>query len=300
MRSAGVCFGYEPRSVVALQYLRPGSGAPLEIEEAPDDEPPRVGPPIREWRPPRNPIYASLHRNGARFDLWLDGGGWFAIDPELPAIRVPRGVDPLRREERLWGIPTLLCFVRRGDVPLHGAAVEIDGGALVLSGPSRAGKTTLAAALLSAGYRVLTEDLSCCRLAPSPAILPGPAMLRVRPDVYGRLAFPNTTVVGRDDERVHLALDGELRGDGEAVPLRGIVFLRQADAVRSERIAATEALRDLWALSLKLPEDSDRARCFHGLMQLTAGVPIWNFYRPLNYDCLPAVIGELARLCSTS
>jgi hypothetical protein len=298
--SAGVCFGYEPRSTLAFGYTRAGSGDPLAIDEAPDSEPPSVGQPVREWRPPRNPVHASLYGEQARFHLWVEGGGWFGIDPERPAIRVPRGVDPLRREERLWSIPALLCFVRRGDVPLHGAAVELDGGALVLCGPSRAGKTTLAATLLGAGYRVLTEDLSCCRLVPAPAILPGPAMLRVRSDVYPRLGLAGTTVVGRDDERVHLALEGELRGDGAPVPLRGIVFLRRADALRSERIKPAEALRDLWALSLKLPEDADRARCFHGLVQLTASVPIWNLHRPLTYASLPAVVAELARLCSAS
>jgi hypothetical protein len=297
---AGVCFGYEPRSTVALQYLRPGTGDPLHIDDAPDPAPASVGPPVREWRPPANPLRACLYRDKERFRLWVEGGGWFGIDPDRPAIRLPREGDPLRREQRLWSIPSLLCFVRRGDVPLHGAAVEIDGAALVLCGPSRAGKTTLAAAVLSAGHRVLTEDLSCCRLPPSQAVLPGPAMLRVRADVHRRLSLPGTTVVGRDDDRVHLALEGDLRGRGDPVPLRGIVFLRTADALRSERVEPVQALRDLWALSLKLPDDADRTRCFHGIVQLTASVPIWNLHRPLTYGSLPAAVEELARLCTAS
>jgi hypothetical protein len=240
------------------------------------------------------------YRANARFHLWIEGGGWFGIDPDRRAIQLPAGVDPLRREERLWGIPSLLCFVRRGDVPLHGAAVETGRGALLLCGPSRAGKTTLAAAFLSAGHRVLSEDLGCCRLSPSPAVLPGPAMLRIRSDVYRRLSFPGTAIVGRDDERVHLALEGELRGDGRPVPLRGIVLLRRADRPRSERVALPEALRDLWALSLKLPVDEDRTRCFHGLVQLIETVPVWNFFRPLSYSRLPLVVRELAQLCSAS
>jgi hypothetical protein len=119
--------------------------------------------------------------------------------------------------------------------------------------------------------------------------------------VYGRFPFPGTTVVGRGkDERVHLALEDDLRGDGRRVPLQAVVFLRTSNQLRSERIGPREALRDLWALSLKLPEEEDRARCFHGLVQLTASVPIWNFYRPLTYSELPTVVRELAGLCSTS
>ncbi|HEX2046095.1 MAG TPA: hypothetical protein VHF23_10745 [Gaiellaceae bacterium] len=298
---AGVCFGYEPRTAVALRYLRSGSADPLSIEEARDPDPRSLGRPLREWRPPGNPLHARLYRDGTCFRLWIEGGGWFGIEPERPAILVPEGADPLRREERLWGIPSLLCFVRRGEVPLHGAAVEVDGGALVLCGPSRAGKTTLAAAFLRAGHRVLAEDLSCCRLgpAPAPAILPGPAMLRIRWDVYRRLEVPGA-VVGEDDDRVHLAHDGELRGDGGPVPLRGIVLLRRGGRIGLERVPAQEALRDLWALSLKLPEDTDRARCFHGLVELTAGVPVWNLHRPLSYGRLPTVVRTLARLCASS
>jgi hypothetical protein len=295
-----VCFGFEARSTVSLRYLRYGAGDPLDIDEAAEPEPAPIARPVREWRPPATPLVARLYRDQSRFRLWVDGGGWFGIDPERPAIQLPTGVDALRREERLWSIPSLLCFVRRGDLPMHGAAVEVDGRALLLCGPSRAGKTTLAAAFLSAGYRVLTEDLGCCRLLPSPAVLPGPAMLRVRPDVYGRFEFPGTTVMGQDDERVHLALEGDLRGDARPVPLQAVVFLRTSDRMCSERIRPQEALRDLWALSLKLPEDEDRARCFSGLVQLTDSVPIWNFYRPLTYSSLPTVVHELAALCSTS
>jgi hypothetical protein len=296
VHAEGVCFGFQPRTTVPLRFLRAGEGQPLEIAEAPND-PPSVGLPLREWRPPANPLHARLYRHDELFHLWVEDGGWYTIDPARSQILVPRGADPLRREERLWSIPALLCFLERGDVPLHGAAVEIEGGTVLLCGPSRAGKTTLAAALLGAGHRVLAEDLSCVHSTPSPAVLPGPALLRVRDDVYQRLGPPGT-VVGRDEDRIHLALDGELRGDGRAVPLRAILLLRDGDELRSERVPAQEALRDLWGLSLKLPLEEDRARCFHGLVQLTDAVPVWNLYRPLTYTCLPGVLKEVARLCS--
>ena len=46
----------------------------------------------------------------------------------------------------------------------------------------------------------------------------------------------------------------------------------------------------------KLPEDGDRARCFHGLVRLTDTVPIWDFQRPLTYGGLPDAVRALARL----
>jgi hypothetical protein len=46
-----------------------------------------------------------------------------------------------------------------GIVPLHGAAVEREGAFLVLSGPPKAGKTTLMLELLARGWRLVTDDL---------------------------------------------------------------------------------------------------------------------------------------------
>src|SRR5207244_12530639 len=87
--------------------------------------------------------------------------------------------------ERLrWGIPAALRCMHRGDLPLHAAAVEVESRALVLAAPGWHGKTTLALAFQRHGYRVLTEDLACCSLASTPKLLPGPALLRVRPHVY--------------------------------------------------------------------------------------------------------------------
>src|SRR5262249_54894887 len=42
---------------------------------------------------------------------------------------------------------------------LHAAALERDGRAFVLAGPSGAGKTTLSLALLARGWRLVTEEI---------------------------------------------------------------------------------------------------------------------------------------------
>ena len=48
---------------------------------------------------------------------------------------------------------------RRGIVALHGAAVAIDGQAVVFLGGNHAGKSTLAAALMERGYALLSDDV---------------------------------------------------------------------------------------------------------------------------------------------
>src|SRR2546430_14670805 len=92
--------------------------------------------------------------------------------------------SPLFPSTPLSRPPPALCCMHRGALPLHAAAVEIESRAVVIAAPGRHGKTTLALAFQRHGYRVLTEDLACCSLASTPKLLPGPALLRVRPDVY--------------------------------------------------------------------------------------------------------------------
>jgi hypothetical protein len=281
----GSCFGFAISSPLELRYLRGGDGDPLVIVEGPVMQPDRATP-LLDWRPPRHPFRAALYVERGTYMLWVADAGWYTIDPERPAISVPPGSDPVRREERTWGLPIMLCFLRRGDLPLHAAAVEIGGAAMLLAAPGRGGKTTLAAAFAAAGYRVLAEDLACIRMGDRVSVIPGPAMMRVRPDAAAHLTFGRGTSIERDD-RVHVALDTTTRGDCSPVPLRGVILLREGEeAPSAEPVGTSEAIPDLWTLSFHLPTDADRARAFAGVADLASTVPVWNLVRPKRFDAL--------------
>ncbi len=297
----GSCFGFEIRSELPFVLLRNGSGVPLSVINA-DDQWHPSGEPVLEWLPRSDrPLHARIFTDGPRFRMWTDREGWFTIDPSAGVITAPTCDDEIRLEERILSFPLLLSFLPRGDLPLHAAAVEIDGTAIILAAPGQYGKTTLAAAFLGAGHRVLTEDIACCRVDGGATLLPGPAMLRVRTPSFERLDFPGTRVVAREPGRVHLALEGSAKGEGRPVPLGGIVFLRLDEGDGTiERIAPTSALPDVWALSLKLPSDDDRARCFSAAAELVDGVPVWNLRRALRFETLPAIVDLITRTCLAS
>jgi hypothetical protein len=297
--SRGSCFGFDIRSELPFSYLRdPSPGPALHVREAVEHRVPE-GEPTMEWDfRPRQDFIARLYERGDGFAFWTDREGWFSIDPEGPAITVPPHPDGLRREMRLWGIPTVLCFVRRGDFSLHASAVDVGGGAIIFAAPGRFGKTTLAAGFLRAGHRVLAEDVSCLRLSETPVAYPGPALLRIRRDVYERLDWPGTVPVVSEPDRVHLAVEGERRGDGQPVPIRGVVLLRPGEGETvMERVAPERSLPDLFALSWKLPTDADRARCFRGAASLASSVPVWNLHRELRLDRLEELVERIISTC---
>jgi hypothetical protein len=283
--TAGACYGFGIRTALPLRYLREGDGDPLEVA-APAPEGERADEALlMEWLPSAElALEAKLFADGRAFRLWIGDGGWFSVEPDEGRVLVPPG-GGLRTEERLWGIPSLLCFRARGDLPLHAAAVEAGGRAIVLAAPRTYGKTTLAAAFHRAGHRVLSEDTSCVRLGAEPAIVPGPAMLRVRHDVAAALELPGARRLGEDADRVHYAL--EEPGDCAPVPLAAVVLLdEREEAAALEPVEQPEAIRDLWALSFRLPTEEDVGGSFAGVADLASAVPSFRLRRPLDLAAL--------------
>jgi hypothetical protein len=239
-------------------------------------------------------VTARLYSVEDVFYFWTNDAGWYCIDPAANRIEMSPHDDEVRREQRLWGVPTALCVKNRGDFVLHAAAVEVNGSAILLAAPGRFGKTTLAMAFHRRGHRVLTEDTSCCRSSPEPVLFPGPTSVRLRPDVFDGSAPPGTTIVAIKSDRIHLAINRDRVGDGRPVRIGAVVFLRESEEeIRLERLKGSDALPDLWALMLRLKTDAERRLSFTQLTQLTTSVPVWNLHRPLNVDTLDDVVSHV-------
>ncbi len=288
--TSGTCYGYAIDAPFDLRSLRGGGGQTLSMREAEVEGVDSV--PVMEWSPDRGDTFrARLHGEGTWYRLWIEGDGWYSIDVAERRIDVPASVHELRREERLWGIPLTLHLLDRGDLPVHAAAVEVAGRAILLAAPRRLGKSTLAAALVGAGYRLLSEDISCIRPRHPASVVPGPAMLRVRQDVADQLTIPGAHPVGSTGDRVHFAIDLDRRGDSRAVPLGAIVLLRaDAGSPRIERVEPARAVQELWTLSSGLPTPEGRARCFSDLVATARRVPTWRLSRPLTVGSLATAV----------
>jgi hypothetical protein len=296
----GAIHGYAVRSSIPWRFLRDLGGVDrrLEVHEL-DVEPRPGGEPLLEWpfREGRD-FRASLYADDGRFAFWTDREGWFVADPSTPSIGLSAREHTVRREQRLWGIPTATSYLAHGDISLHSAAVEVDGRAILFPAPGRHGKTTTAAAFHRAGYRMLSEDLARIHPASQPSIFPGPALLRLRPDVHGSIDVPDVEVIAEEPDRVHVALTPSRRGTGDPVPIAAIVFLRRGEgAPVLERRPPSEAIPDLWALSLHLPTHEDRARCFQGVAGVAGSVPAWNLRRDLRFDDLDDLVELIVATC---
>lgn len=295
----GSCSGHDIHSSIPFRILRDGhAGRQLAVRRAGDVEP--EGDVVARWEPrPGNPFHGRLLRTGAAtFAFWASDAGWFGVNPAEPSITIAGGDGPLSltAEVRLFGVPATLIAMDQGDVCLHASGVEIDGRAVLFAGPSRHGKTTLAAAFAAAGHRLLTEDMTRCTPGAVVAAYPGPAVVRMRPDVAGDVRPAGTSDVVEERERLFMLLDGPRRGTGDPVPVAAILLLREDPApARLERTATPAAIRDLWSLAFTLPSDESHAAVFGRVAAVASHVPVLDLHREVSMEALPSVIGLVER-----
>ena len=285
-------FGYTIRSAIDLRFLRNGGGAtPLEIVEDTESNNPTPGELLGEWslQGTAYPARARLTHTSGGYEYLTSDAGLYRIDIDQGRIKVPSTGDSLLREQRLYGVPMILSFLARGDISLHAAAVELDSGAVLLAAPSRHGKSTLALAFQRAGHRVLSEDLICCRPSTGEAI-PGPALLRIRPDMHSAELSDGLFVVAQRDDRVFVGFDKAHAGSCAPVPITAVVFLREGSSLTMKRVDTATALKDLWGLSFRTGTEASGADSFRSLTALAGSVQSWNVTRPLTLDSLSGTV----------
>ena len=299
----GSCFGFSVRSTFPLEYTRGDTetALPLTIVEAGDPLTPG-GDLLQEWPAiPGKRLYTRLYARGRDFGVEIGRENRFVVQPAESQITVSPGLHPHPWEALLWTTPMGVSAAVRGDLVLHGSSVKVDGHAVVITAPSGRGKTTTAAALTEGGCQLLTDDLAFCQVEPRPIIWPGPAILRLRRDAASRLHLANTYLSYESDERVCLALEPAVRGDGRARRLAAVVFLDDGSGEpRLERVDPDEAVKRLWPQCFYLPFEAEVARCFRALVTLASRVPVWSISRPREWESLPGVVNQIIAITSES
>lgn len=295
----GSCFGFDVDTDVPLRFLRAGPGGAGRLRVTVRDAAPRPRDltPVAHWGGCRGEPASSLHAEGDRFWLWAEDDGWYRIDPSSGEIAIPSGIESVRREERLWGLPALLLILARGDLPLHAAAIEMDGAAVLIAAGSGRGKSTLAAACSAAGHRVLAEDVACVHAGARPTVYPGPGMVRMRSDVVEHVVPAGEWIELADGRRRVILRDrAPKERAGSPVPLAAIVLLDEGAELAVAPSTPVETIRALWRLGFVHAGRDDAGRLFSDVADLVAETPAFRLQRPTTIAGLPYVIERLASL----
>ena len=97
----------------------------------------------------------------ARLYFRCDGIG-FAVSHGNSVVVDVSGVEAVTDKLNIFLLGTAMggIHMQRGNIPIHGAAIEGDGGVTVITGFSGAGKSAVLGALTENGYRYLADDVS--------------------------------------------------------------------------------------------------------------------------------------------
>lgn len=114
----------------------------------------------------------ALNINRQQAKVHVKNMGIFLVNNGNQIVFVPSS-DRFEYVARFYLVGTILAILlyQREFLVLHGSVIEIDGSAVIFLGNSGDGKSTTAAALHAAGFKLVNDDVAPITLGEAPAIL---------------------------------------------------------------------------------------------------------------------------------
>lgn len=203
------------------------------------------------------------------------------------------------------------ALVKNGFEPLHATAVVVAGRVAVFLGDCGFGKSTLAAAFLQAGHRLLTDDLLVlCVCHDELVAYPGSPRIKLFPELARRFFMGNCTAVSMNPhaQKVILALEND-SACSVPVPITAIYALAPRTIGESIEIAPLtpkDAFMALLGSSFnRVVRDPARSRRqFEWTQTVTRTLLVKSLSYPRTFQHLPllvdAVISDLCPIHSGS
>ncbi|PZD97718.1 aldolase [Paenibacillus sambharensis] len=186
------------------------------------------------------------------------------------------------------GIGALL--LQRRTLPLHGSAVVIEGKTYAFVGDSGAGKSTLAAAFISQGCPIITDDVIAVQLGRHdqvPMTAPAYPQQKLWDESLTNLGMENDSYRRLSSELNKFAVPVKASFFGRPVPLGGIIELRpdpEASQIRIEQLHGLHRLPLLRYHTFRnflVPHLGLMQWHFETAARLAASVPVYRLFRPV-------------------
>lgn len=248
--------------------------------------------------------WRQLQRDGLNWSLRFSNhqGAWMRYDYDAAGRRL-RIAGSGRWEDAVPALAAAVCAIllaSEGRTLLHGAALELAGGAVAILGDGGMGKSTLAASLRLAGARLLSEDLLRFEQANGQVTVhSGHRFLSLLPDTHAFLGSPAADLQAGTG-KYWLDTEPALPAP-HPLPLRAIFILAPPDRALAdslaERLHPAEAafilMRHLYGAEwIRSPSPEDLASC----TELATKVAVFNLARPAGLDHVAKTATLIAQL----
>lgn len=184
---------------------------------------------------------------------------WFDIDKvatyvmyngEYIIVKPYHFADPAMLELYIVGSCLGFIMLQRGQLAIHGGAVEVANQAIILTGKRGAGKSSLTRAYRKAGYKFLTDDVAAIGMSQVPTVWSGFPYQKLCEDTISEMDYPEDyqRILRTDNFFKYLVPTKEHFIDGER-PLRAIIEIvpKEVDKVEIEEIRGVEKFQRIMA-----------------------------------------------------
>jgi hypothetical protein len=247
----------------------------------------------------------SVAKVDRRYLVELDDGRVFSFDPDTRAIGCPRPLDSTGRHQLLDHVlPRVLDHL--GHLMIHAGAVCTAHGVIVFIGDTGAGKSSLVASFLAAGFEILSDDGVRLTVGDSGDVecIPTYRSLRLWPDsadaLVGDEPFEPMSA-GGDKRRLTVASPGTTsRSDVAAICVLA-VDAHDPEAVGVSPLRAARAVSLLLAQCFRLdPTDAAATRrTFDRCADVVERVPVVELGYPRDYARLSEVRDAVVERAAT-
>jgi hypothetical protein len=221
-----------------------------------------------------------------------ESGRYLISDGREVIIDAPSDVDEKMVRFHLLGVCLRALLGQQERLVLHANVVLINGKAVALAGPSRAGKSTLTAFLYQAGCPLIGDDLCAVFVKDGMAYAhPGVPRFKLWEDslvALGKLAHPSN-LLHRDIRKYALPADKSMT---EPVPLSRLMILQKGEQHTLTRLKGMQALIALGKQTL-FRRKSERIAHFGRCAELAKVLPVCELTRPWDIQRLPETVSWL-------
>lgn len=223
-----------------------------------------------------------------------------SADGRLVVARPLRRSSPEAFHTYLLGQALSFALIKQGFDPLHATVVAIDGLAVAFLGESGYGKSTLAAAFVGAGHRLLTDDLLVLSEQDAGFTAhPGPPRIKLFPEIACAVLRPDVrgVPIAKMTPKLVIPLD-ESQTVGSGVALKTVYLLgkpvgsrRERETVTIRRLSQRRACLALIrnAFNTAVTDSGRLIRQFAFATNVASRVPVKLIAYPRTLQVLPAV-----------
>lgn len=237
--------------------------------------------------------------------VYLQDLGIFSIKDGKTIVFIP-APQALEQPARFYIVGTVMAILlyQRGFLVLHGSVIEIGGEAVIFLGNSGDGKSSTAAALHAAGYKLVNDDVAPITLGDRPAFLePGFPQIKMSPETAAALGYDFDSLPIIHPESVKRGYRPQHSFSRSPLNIKRIYVLDYGLEFASKPIPASLATMELSRHSrpTTLYQRGD-AQHFFQCANLVKEQTIYRLERPKSLELLPQIAdfikADLALECS--